>query len=236
MKEKVLNIVKLLLCFLSFYYMGDIIVYIIKLFGIEKVSDSILLLIQLICGTLITLILILCYKKEILLDLNKIKEKTNKFSIGYILKMFLLFMVVKFLISFISVAILMLCGLDVENINSVNQTTIESFTKISPFIMIISTSILAPIYEEVLFRLGIKKTIKNKTLFVIVSGSIFGLLHIFPLAEGITLTLGLIQSITYVTMGIFLAIVYVKTDNIFNTIGIHFLNNFLSILVMINTM
>ena len=46
--------------------------------------------------------------------------------------------------------------------------------------MFISTSILAPIYEEILFRLGFKKCINNKLMFIIISGTLFGLIHIFP--------------------------------------------------------
>ena len=84
--------------------------------------------------------------------------------------------------------------------------------------------------------MGFKKVIKNKILFVLISGFIFGIMHIFPLSDGVDLTLGIMQSITYVTMGIFLAYSYQKTNNIFTSIGIHFLNNFLSVLVMINMM
>ena len=73
-------------------------------------------------------------------------------------------------------------------------------------------------------------------LFVLVSGFTFGLMHVFPLNEGVDLLLGLIQSISYVTMGLFLAYYYQKTNNIFSSIGLHFLNNFLSVLIMINMM
>ena len=100
--------------------------------------------------------------------------------------------------------------------------------------MAISTSLFAPIYEEFLFRLGFRKVLGNNMLFVIISGVLFGLLHIFPLDDGVSLTLGIFQSISYVSMGIFLAYVYKKYNNIFYSIGIHFLNNFISILTMIN--
>ena len=123
-----------------------------------------------------------------------------------------------------------------DSLNSVNQSSIETYVSIYPYLMLITTGFLGPIYEEVLFRLGIKTVIKNKYLFILTSGLIFGLIHIFPLAEGISILLGLIQSITYVTMGLFLAYIYEKSDNVFNSIGVHLLNNLLSVLVMINFM
>ena len=52
-------------------------------------------------------------------------------------------------------------------------------------------------------------------LFVLISGFIFGIMHVFPLENGMPLVLGVVQSISYITMGIFLAHIYNKTDNIF---------------------
>lgn len=236
MKEKIINILKLLTCFISFYFIGEILIFILNLFGIDitKLSETVQILLQFIASLIMFVLLLITYRKYIkeeFIILKKNKEKT----IGDILKMFIVFMTVKYVVGIISVLILEFVGLDVNSLNSVNQVTIENYAKVSPFVIFLSSSILAPIYEELLFRMGIKKVIKNKYIFIIVSGSIFGLLHIFPLSEEITLTLGLIQSITYVTMGIFLAYVYEKTGNIFNSIGIHFLNNLLSILVLINS-
>ena len=103
---------------------------------------------------------------------------------------------------------------DTSSMTSVNQNLIEIYVKTSPFLMVVSTAFLAPFYEEVLFRLGINKVLNNKCLFIVISGMIFGLLHVFPLEEGVTLALGMMQSITYVTMGIFLSYTYYKTNNI----------------------
>ena len=76
--------------------------------------------------------------------------------------------------------------------------------------------------------------ITNKYLYIIISGTLFGLLHIFPLSDGITLILGIIQSISYVVMGIYFSYIYYKTDNIFISMGLHLLNNLLSVIMMLN--
>lgn len=227
-------LIKLIICFLLFYFVGDIIKWILTLFNVT-ITNKLVVLLQLICSCIILLVLIFLYKNDIKEELNKIKKDKEK-VIGYILKMFLIFMVVKFLVGILSGVLLLLFNMDIESLNSVNQNTIELLAKESPFLIFISSSLLAPVYEELLFRLGIKRVIKNKYLFIISSGLIFGLLHIFPLSEGITLALGLIQSITYVTMGIFLAYIYENSGNIVNSIGVHFLNNLLSILVVINSL
>lgn len=233
-KEYFKYLIKLIVCFLLFYFIGDILKWTLTLFNIN-ITNKLIVILQLICSSIILIILILLYKKDIKKELNKLTKIKEK-VIGYILKMFLIFMVVKFLVGILSGIILLLFNMDIESLNSVNQSTIELLAKESPLLIFISASILAPIYEELLFRLGIKKVIKNKYLFIITSGLVFGLLHIFPLSEGITLTLGIIQSITYVTMGIFLAYIYENSGNIVNSIGVHFLNNLLSILVVINSL
>ena len=231
-KERIIYIIKLIICFLLFYFIGDIARWVLNLFNI-KITNSTVILLQVICSSLILCLLLFLYKKDIKIELNKLKKNKEKI-VGYILKMFLIFMVVKFLVGVISAILLLAFNMDIESLNSVNQSTIEMLAKESPLLIFISSSILAPIYEELLFRLGIKKVINNKYIFIITSGLIFGLLHIFPLSDGITLTLGLIQSITYVSMGMFLAYIYDSSDNIVNSIGVHFLNNLLSILVVIN--
>lgn len=231
-KEWFKYLIKLIICFLLFYFVGDTIKWILTLLNID-ITNKLVVLLQLICSSIILIVLILLYKKDIKEELRKVKKDKEK-VIGYILKMFLIFMVVKFLVGILSGVLLLLFNMDIESLNSVNQSTIEILAKESPLLIFISSSILAPVYEELLFRLGIKRVIKNKYVFMITSGLIFGLLHIFPLSDGITLALGLIQSITYVTMGVFLAYTYESSDSIVNSIGVHFLNNLLSILVVIN--
>ena len=235
MREKIYLLLKLLLCFIFFFFIGDIATYILKLFdiNIELLSDKALVIYQFIMSLIMFVVLFIVYRKSIKNDFKEFRQDINK-NIVYIIKMFLIFIVVKYIVSFISALIMMALKYDISSITSVNQTLIESYVKASPVLMVISTAILAPIYEEILFRLGIKKVLKNKYFFIVISGMVFGLMHVFPLDDGITLVLGIIQSITYVTMGMFLSYSYYKTDNIFTSIGIHFLNNLLSILAMIN--
>lgn len=234
MKEKLINIGRLLFGFVCFFYISVAAGFVLKLFNINAKELSIgkLAIIEFVMSAIMFLFLIISYHSFIKKDFNDFKKNLNK-NITYIIKIFVIFMVVKYLISVLATLLMMALGYDVSSVTSQNQKLIEEYVKSSPVLMVISTAFLAPFYEEILFRMGIKKVISNKYLFVIISGLLFGLLHVFPL-DGIPLGLGILQSVVYVTMGIFLAYSYQKTDNIFISIGLHFLNNFLSVLTMIN--
>lgn len=233
MKDKLINILKLLLSILLFFIVGTITKNLLDLLNINIDSEMRLILLQLISSIIIFILLFIVYYRDIKKDF-KLFNKNKKDKIILIIKLFLIFIVVKYAVSLITAIIMILLKLDANSITSVNQELIETYIKRAPLLMAISTSVLAPIYEELLFRLGFKKVFGNNMLFVVISGTLFGLLHVFPLEEGISLTLGIVQSISYVSMGIFLAYVYKKYNNIYYSIGIHFLNNFISILTMIN--
>ena len=234
MKNRIVDILKILICFVFFFSIGNVSNLILKMFNLSTntLSNKGVVICQFVVSLIIFILVLCLYYKKYKDDYINFKKDIKK-NITYIIKMFVIFMLIKYLISILSVFILMIFGYDTTSMTSVNQELIEAYVKASPILMLISTAILAPFYEEGIFRLGMKKVIKNKWLFIIISGLIFGLLHIFPLDEGITLAIGLIQSITYVTMGMVLGYVYYKTDNIYMSIGLHFLNNFLSVLVMI---
>jgi len=235
MKEKLFDILKLLFCIILFFFVGTITKIMFDIFNINLDSEMRLILLQLISSIIMLSILSLIYYKDIKKD-SKIFKKNLSKKLIFIIKLFLIFIVVKYIVSLFTAILMILLKLDMNSITSVNQELIETYLKRAPLLMAISTSLLAPIYEELLFRLGFKKVFGNSILFVVISGFIFGLLHVFPLDNGVSLTLGLIQSISYVSMGLFLSYIYKKYNNIYYNIGIHFLNNFISILTMINMM
>ena len=64
-------------------------------------------------------------------------------------------MVVKYGVTLFSSLLLVMLGSDL--VTSENQETVVTLAKTLPFMMMISTSLLAPFVEEGIFRLGIKK-------------------------------------------------------------------------------
>lgn len=230
MKEKIINIFKLFFSFLLFAYLSTIISYVLSLFGIDITKFGLLgkTLFNLFISIFLTMIVIVTYYKD--LKNNFLEFKANwKSKVMFTLKLFAIFMLIKLLSGYVSVIISE--TFNIEQLTSENQTAINEILGKYPILMTFSAVCLAPIYEEVLFRLGFRKCINNKWIFIIVSGSLFGLIHIFPtdLSLGVALT----QSITYITMGLVLAYYYHEFNNIFYSIIIHFYNNLLSIIFIL---
>lgn len=232
MKEKIINIIKLIFSLLLFSCFSLIIKYVLNIFGIDITNLGLLgkTLLNLFISIFLTIILVFTYYKDLKNDFNEFKINWKR-KVLFALKIFGIFLLMKFLASYISIII---SGLfDIEVTVSENQSAINEILGKFPILMTFSAVCLAPIYEEILFRLGFKKCINNKWLFIIVSGTLFGLIHIFPtdLSLGVALT----QSITYVAMGLLLAYYYQKFNNIFYSILIHFYNNLLSIVFIFIT-
>ena len=227
MKEKIINVFKLLFSFLLFSYSSLIIVFVLKRFNIDITNFGLLgkTLLNLFLSIFLTIVLILLYYKDVKKDFLEFKVNFRS-KVIFILKVFLMFMLIKFLASYVSVIISDIFNIEV--VTSENQSSINEILGQYPILMSLSAVCLAPLYEEILFRLGFKKCINNKWLFIIISGTLFGLIHIFPtdLSLGVALT----QSIVYVAMGLLLAYYYQKFNNIFYSVLLHFYNNLLSII------
>ena len=232
MKDNVKNIFKLIISFVLFFNLSLVIAYIFKLVGINYNDFNYF---DYAClNTFIELIMfvvvLLFYKKYLKKDLVLFKLNKKDY-IKKIISYFLIFLIVKYGVALFSSLLLVMLGSDL--VTSENQETVVTLAKTLPFMMMISTSLLAPFVEEGIFRLGIKKVINNKYLFILVSGLIFGFMHIFP--TELPLYVALIESLNYVTMGLLLAYIYNETDNIYVVVIIHALNNLLSMLMILAT-
>lgn len=162
----------------------------------------------------------LIYKKTLIKDFkNYIKDFGNNFttSIRYWLIGFIIMIVSNLIITFI-----LNKGL------AGNEEQVRSYIDSFPLFMIFNTVIYAPLTEELTFRKSIKDAINNKWTYVLVSGLIFGILHIISY---ITTWTDFIYLIPYGSLGIVFALLYHKTDNIFSTITIHAMHNFLAVIV-----
>lgn len=98
----------------------------------------------------------------------------------------------------------------------------------SMIILLIFSIFVAPILEEILFR-GIFMNwffVNSPLLSVIFSGLIFGYVH-----APFSATTDWFYALSKILLGIVLAGVYYRTKNIKADITVHFLNNFLAILV-----
>lgn len=111
-----------------------------------------------------------------------------------------------------------------------NEEVVRSYIDVAPLLMVFCTCIYAPIVEEITFRKSIREAINNKWVYVFVSGFIFGFLHI---ASSISSVCDLLYLFPYSSLGCAFALLYYKTNNIFSSICVHAMHNFLSVIIYI---
>ncbi len=104
-----------------------------------------------------------------------------------------------------------------------NEEIIREQFQLSPIYIFISAVLFAPVLEELIFRQSICNLFRNKWLFIILSGLIFGGMHVFT--HEITSITDILYIIPYSAPGIAFAYMLNKTDNILVSMGFHMLHN-----------
>lgn len=111
-----------------------------------------------------------------------------------------------------------------------NEETVRNYLITLPLLMTFDAAICAPINEELTFRKSFKEIFPSKWVFVIMSGLIFGSLHVASYIETFS---DIIYLIPYSALGIAFALLYYKTDNIFSSITMHSIHNLLASLLVL---
>ena len=139
----------------------------------------------------------------------------------------------KILIGFVFVwAALMLASFILNQLGvsgtSENEMTIQSMFSANPLqlvLLFLLLCVFTPITEEVIFRKVVFNFVESRTNYIwgiAASGLIFGMMHVISYGD-------FVQSIPYVFMGLVFGYIYYEAKkNIFVTIGVHFINNFIS--------
>ena len=102
-----------------------------------------------------------------------------------------------------------------------NEELVQKMIDTMPYLLLISAGILAPITEELVFRKAFKDNIKNKIIFPIVAGLVFGYLHV----AGASSLVQFLYIIPYSSLGIACAVTYNKTNTVFTSISMHMFHN-----------
>lgn len=111
-----------------------------------------------------------------------------------------------------------------------NEVLIDTMIKQTPFFMLFSAGFYAPIVEELVFRKSLHKIIKTPGLFIFLSGTLFGLLHVL---SSMTSLYDLFYIIPYGALGYCFAYMYDKTKNIALPISIHMMHNVILVTIQI---
>ncbi|MBE6148343.1 MAG: CPBP family intramembrane metalloprotease [Firmicutes bacterium] len=205
-KTKLLAIIAVI----TFFFLPDI----ISLLSFSYIFLSIIL------DVLLILICLLIFYPELKRDFKIFLENKNKY-----LKFIINKQITMFFIYYLVVLVVVLIKGD--NAISVNQQVAESL----PMLYIIPTCLIyAPFVEELIFRVSIRRFIKNDKIFIVVSGLFFGLLHTMSEA---TLFNMIVLSLPYAVLGSFFAYLLVKTENTTISIMSHFIHNAFACLMML---
>ena len=108
-----------------------------------------------------------------------------------------------------------------------NEQAVQSMIGSLPWMMLINAGILAPWNEELVFRKSLKDIFKNKWLFALAAGLLFGLAHLAVefTAPGFNMA-RLLYVIPYGSLGLAFALMNRDNNTTFSSIIIHSLHNF----------
>ncbi len=172
---------------------------------------------------LITLITIY-YKdliKEFKLFVDKFKEQFGTCLRYYITGVMLMFVCNIFIVSFVK---------DIAQNESLVRELLFSHTGY----MMFSIVVIAPLTEELVFRKSLATIIKNKWIYGIASGLLFGFAHILTnFISGTFVLNDLLFVIPYGSFGLMFALLDNKTKTTFSSIMMHSIHNLLNGLLLI---
>lgn len=220
------KLVKSALTICLFFFSSFIQIIPIKIFNINSTNITPVIenYLTLFSDTFLFIVLGLMYYKELKEGIITFKKNFNKLfetSFKYWLLGFIGMVVSNGLIAILF-----------PNAIAGNEQSVQSMIDVTPFIMLICAGVLAPIIEEITFRQAFKDVFKNGKVFVLVSGIVFGLLHVI---FAYTSMIDFVYVIPYSILGISLAYMVYKTDNIISSIIMHMIHNSLIIILSILT-
>lgn len=218
-KEAIIGLLVFIGYIILSFFSGDI----FTIISINNYPISIKILITFIYDFVILLSLIGIYTKTLIKDLKDYKRNLKYYINKYFKYWFLnlgLMMISSTLISMFT------------NINSsTNQEYIVKLLNNFPLYTLISTVLIAPVTEELMFRLNFRKIFKTDLLFIIMSGITFGAMHL----SVATSLLELLYIIPYSIPGFIFAYTLKKSNNIFVPISLHLFHNTIMMILQLLT-
>ncbi|MBO5138924.1 MAG: CPBP family intramembrane metalloprotease [Bacilli bacterium] len=205
-----------ILSFFIFYFGGYIQLIPIALFNIEYPINNMTTytLLNLFSNLIIMSALIWIFKKPLKEGLEKLKKAPLK-TVDNAFKYYLLglfgMMISNFLITFV-----------LKGGGANNEKVVQSMISSAPIFMIISAGIIAPIIEEIVFRLSMNNLFKKTWTYVLASGLLFGSLHVISSFNSV---LDLLYIIPYSSLGFAFAYMDRKENSVYPSILMHMLHN-----------
>ena len=168
---------------------------------------------------IILTIYIIIFRKTIVPDFNDFKKNGKKY-INENAKYYLIGLAIMVISNNIISIFLGMPENEEANRALINSLPVSSF---------LSVVIFAPITEELMTRVVMKDKFKNKWIYIILSGFIFGALHVI---FSLNTVWDLLYIIPYGSLGSVLAMMYDNSNNVWTNIFYHSFHNLICILLI----
>lgn len=217
--KKYMKYIKLVSSLLIFFLhpLFQVIPILIFNIDLENISAKTNLYLQVFSSALSFIILIIMYRKDIINGIKDLKAKKCKPLLDGFNYWF-----IGLMIMVLSTTII---GLLSGNGTSSNESQIREMINTS-WLTVISVSVLGPVIEELVWRQSLYDVFKNKWIYLLTSGVLFGALHVF--GEPITSYVDILYLIPYCSVGVAFAYTQYKTKNIMASITMHVVHNTLN--------
>ena len=155
----------------------------------------------------------------IFLNRKELKEAfTKKFRWKDFFKIILAF-VVMFVLTIVISVVLITSGIELAD--PARLVGVEFQSVFLPG-AIVSMVIVAPLLEEIVFRMAGRGFIKNGILFVLITSLLFAFIH--------TVNFSIVDNLDYFISGVFFSVLYLITKDIRIPMGVHFLWNIIGVI------
>lgn len=213
-KQYLIASLKLLLVIVLFFSSSYLQWIPIKLFHITKITGTTATLLTLFSDLILLLILVLLYFKDLKKEWKTFREHLMP-NLDKGFKYWFLGLSVMFVTN-----LLIMIFSPIKQAN--NEEAVQTLIQAAPWFMLITAGIVAPFIEEITFRKTFHDLFQNKWIFALVSGIVFGALHVVSSA---TSPFDYLYIISYGALGFFFARSYSETNSVFTSISMHMFHN-----------
>jgi len=216
----------LLIIIIYIFILPEIVTLGFNKMGLSLSNKTYYVIANLTIYTLILLILIMTYHKDLKNEALIFKKNWKKnLKTGF-----------KYWI--LAYGFMIICNMIIISINgdiATNESANRNVINAMPYFSFISMALFGPIIEELIFRKGFKNAFNNPTFYLIVSSLLFGSGHMIALfTQGANFAwTQLLYIISYGGIGFFFAKAYLETDTIFTSIIMHIFHNSLAVILVL---
>lgn len=213
------NIITTIFCFIGMILIPSIIAVLLMNHFDENVSS--------IIGDIIfVIILVIIFLRDLHLEAKRyFNDFKNNFKKSFKI----------YILGFLGMVLCNLFIITILKDISSNETQVREMLYKNIITSLINISILAPILEELVFRKSLSIIFKNKWVFIILSGLLFGSAHILVnVIQGTFVLTDLIYILPYASLGCSFALMDYNNKSVFPSIIIHSIHNtFTAVLLLI---